>query len=198
MESTVETGEKDAAAAIRLDAENLVRRALEAAAAGVRNALFEYFLARQREPRRDGFTPAGFWYSNNGASVAERVRAPDLADGSARIAIDSAPLAHKLKGGEVTPKGGRKYLAFPATDAASRFPGLPRDNPALRPKPFGHAPSPLGGDRPALLDASGKPLYWLIRKALHRSDPRALPDTPTLAASALRAISNLDKTSHSS
>ncbi|MBP5320619.1 MAG: hypothetical protein J6334_06495, partial [Kiritimatiellae bacterium] len=79
------------------------------------------------------------------------------------------------------------YLAVPATDAANLFPGLPRDNPALAEKPVGRAPHPAGGDRPALLDASGSPLYWLIRSADPPFDPRALPSRPALHRAALSA-----------
>lgn len=107
---------------------------------------------------------------------------------TATISIDSTALAHKLSGGPIKPKGGRKYLALPSDDAASRFPGMPRDNPALRAKPFGYAPHPDGGDRPALLDQSGNPVYWLVRKAVTRRDPRAPPADRDLAGTALEAV----------
>ena len=170
----------------RLDRE-AAPAALDAAAAGVRAALLDHFRTRQSEPRRDGFTPTGFWYAANGNSVAERVREATVSGNTATVTIDSPPLAHKLAGGTITPKGGRRYLALPATDAANLFPGMPRDNPSLRPKPFGHAPHPDGGDRPAILDQSGSPLYWLARKAVTPRDPRALPPDRDLARAALEA-----------
>ena len=167
----------------------LQKPALEAAGAGMHNCLLEHFRARQSEPRADGFSPVGFWFGNGGNSVAERTMPPVIDGNTAMVIINSPALAHKLDSAPppITPKGGRKYLAIPATDAASQFPGMPRDFAGTH---FAFLPHPGGGNRPALADASDIPVYWLIRRAQTRHDPRALPSEQDLSTAATDAIAD--------
>jgi len=166
-----------------------------------------------------------FWFGVRGDSVAEAVSQPVLhGAGYAEININSPALAHKLAKSPppITPKGDRQYLAVPAAPAAAAWEGMPRDFP-VRMK-FGYAPTPEGRWLPALVaednwfvrSKSGKqkrvspdaknargirqPIFWLIRKARTKHDPRALPGTDTLrtaaekaAARAVRTLTQEDK-----
>ena len=125
------------------------------------------------------------------ADALAKARDEFAANRLAAVEIDSPALAHKLADPPppILPKGGRRYLAVPADDAASLFDDMPRANPRLRGKPFGRAPHPDGGDRPALVDEGGGPVYWLIRKASTPRDPRALPPEADLSSAALSAAS---------
>jgi len=167
----------------------------------------------QAYPRRN------FWSGIRGNSVAEAVSAPVLhGAGVAEISINSPALAHKLDKSPppITPKGGRKYLAVPAAPAAAAFEGMPRDFP-VRMK-FGYAPTPDGKWLPALVaednwfirnkagkqrraaaDAKGargvrQPVFWLIREARTKHDPRALPGTAALREAAEKAAARAVRT----
>ena len=114
---------------------------VEAGVAGVVNALRTHFREREREPEnRFGFPKFGqsypkryFWYGTRGTSVAERIRivrtSPAALDG--QVAVNSPALAHKLSTNPppIVPKGGRKYLAIPASPEAAGWSGRPRDFP---------------------------------------------------------------------
>jgi hypothetical protein len=173
----------------------------------------------QTYPRRN------FWFGVRGNSVAEAVSAPALyGAGVAEININSPALAHRLAESPppITPKGGRRYLAVPAAPASAAFEGMPRDFPVKM--KFGYAPTPEGRWLPALVaednwfvrsksgkqkraaaDAKGargvrQPVYWLIKQAQTKHDPRALPETAALqeaaekaAARAVRTLTQEDK-----
>ena len=111
LKKTIEGLEKDLS--------NLSRLALEAASAGVRNALDEHFRRRQTEPRRDELNPQGFWSGNSGFSVRESIRPTVFRGNVATIEIDSPALAHKVNPNPplIKPKGGRKYLTIPVNNA---------------------------------------------------------------------------------
>ena len=182
------------------------RQALvDAAGSGLVNVLRRHFAAREKEPHSNigGFPKFGvdfpkkyFWYGNRGSSVAEQIQParvkPEQLAGT--VSIKSAPLAHRLarNPAPIKPKGGKKYLAVPASPEAARFDGLARVFPGgLK---FGYA---LADGRfiPALFSAKFKsgrsggassPLYFLIRQARQQHDPRALP-TPAEQHSAVMA-----------
>mgnify|MGYP006931930845 FL=1 len=179
---------------------------VEAGVAGIVNALRKHFREREREPEnRFGFPKFGqsypkryFWYGTRGTSVAERIRivrtSPAALDG--QVAVNSPALAHKLSTNPppIVPKGGRKYLAIPASPEAAGWSGRPRDFPGGLRLAFSRVPG--SGDRwlPSLVSAtqkgavSGSPQYWLVRKVLTRHDPQALPSNAALQDAAVSAI----------
>ena len=208
IEVSVQVDERECEAARRLayQFDSPVGRTImvEAAGAGLTNVLRRHFAAREKEPHSNigGFPKFGvdfpkkyFWYGNRGSSVAEQIQParvkPEQLAGS--VAIKSAPLAHRLarNPAPIKPKGGKKYLAVPASPEAARFDGMARVFPGgLK---FGYA---LADGRfiPALFSAKFKagrganpvPLYFLIRQARQQHDPRALP-TPAEQHSAVMA-----------
>ena len=209
----------------RFDRLDVRKTLIDAGQAGLINCLRSHFAQREREPHQNtGFPAFGqsfpkryFWRGTRGNSVAEKLRvvysSPDRLE--AHIAIDSPALAHKLAPNppDIRPTGGRKYLAVPANPAAAGWTGRPKDFPGgLR---FGYTYVPnLEHWLPALFAArnyknkSGKAsakdgksgqndlVYYLIRHAKTRHDPRALPaDDVALSAvqsAVARALATLN------
>lgn len=151
---------------------------LQAASAGVRNALDDHFRRRQMEPRRDELNPQGFWSGNNGFSVREHIKPTIFKGPIATIEIDSPALAHKLNPNPpvIKPKGGRKYLTIPVNNATVVRGRKARDFDLVR-----------KGN--TLVDRETKvPMYILARQVQTHHDPRALPSDDTLISAALAAI----------
>lgn len=144
---------------------------LHVADQGVRLCLQRHLMARQTEPRSDGFPRQGFWFGNKGVSVWERVRPTEFGMRCATIKIVSAAFAHKVAVNPppIVPKRG-KFLTIPAT--ASTVGKSARDCAGAG---FGYALHPSGGRRKAIVDSSGRALYWLVRRAVTPRDPQALP-----------------------
>lgn len=204
------------------------RTMIEAANEGLLNALRRHFAMREKEqPKSTGFPWFGqrypkryFWRGTKGVSVYENTRitlsSPSRLVG--QISINSPALAHKLASNPppIRPKGGRKYLAIPASPVAASWTGRPRDFPGgLR---FAFSRTRDGHWLPSLIAAAnykkrrkdgsetkgfGKGAnagqndvaYWLVHKVRTRSDPRAMPsphDQTRAATAAVRtAIRNL-------
>ena len=172
--------------------QNLPRTALKAATYTLVDTLKHHFKTRQNQAQttKAGFPNYGqtyphryFWYGVKGNSVAERIRQPTLDQTTLRatIPIDSPPLAHKLNINPppIRPKGGRRYLAIPASAAAARHPGRAPEFPV--PLHFGLATPPQKKHTfPALLDPENRPHYWLVRTVRTRHDPLSLPSSTTL------------------
>jgi hypothetical protein len=163
-----------------------VRKAVvEGAAAGVEVALREHFRYLQSRPRADGLKPVGFWDGTDGNSVAEQIGDPRLSGDSVVIEIDSAPLRHRIDGGDITASDyGHPYLTIPATDAAAAAPQGARSFETH----IQWVPHPDGGVRPALVSgpkgSDGVTLFWLVRHVKHLPMPEALPLQSDLDAAA--------------
>ena len=204
---------------------------LQAAAQDVIVATREHFAARESEPRNNqGFPAFGkqfpkryFWSGSHGNSVAESIQPPefDTSSNTATIKIDSPALAHKADPNPplITPKGGRKKLAIPASVRAAAYAGMPRDFDPGGGLTFAYALTPDDRWMPALVAArnnqrtytrgsragqrvsatldratqgQGEPHYWLVSQVQTAHDPKALPDQPTLQNRAnLRAAKTL-------
>lgn len=163
----------------------LLKTILDAGSAGLRSCLERHFIARQKEPRKDGFPPQGFWANTNGKSVNESIQPTVFTAAKATIPIASAALAHKIDPSPppIRPKRA-KFLTLPAIAAAATRPA--RDIPDLK---FGYAPTGEGEKkRPALLQ-NGIVYYWLARQVHTPHDPRALPSDPDLRRHLITAIS---------
>ena len=172
LKKTIEGLEKDLS--------NLSRLALEAASAGVRNALDEHFRRRQTEPRRDELNPQGFWSGNSGFSVRESIRPTVFRGNVATIEIDSPALAHKVNPNPplIKPKGGRKFLTIPVNNATVVRGRKAKDFKLIR-----------KGN--TLVDRDTKePMYILARQVQTRHDPSALPSNASLVSAARAAIRN--------
>lgn len=201
MEITIEAhGIAEAAKA----ANGMEDEVLQAADQGVRLCLQRHFMARQTEPRQDGFPQQGFWIGNKGFSVWERVRPTEFGANCATIRIASAALAHKVAANPppIVPKRG-KWLTIPAVAEAVGISA--RDHADLH---FGYVQTRngnaavksqggrIGGKsqggkvdkRPALLDSAGRAIYWLARRVQTRHDPRALPTHDALSKAVADAI----------
>ena len=194
-----EASRKGAERSFRRFEEPSARKTLiEAANAGLVNALRRHFAMREREsPKSSGFPCFGqaypkrhFWYGTCGDSVADRIRvtlsSPARLVG--RVSINSPALAHKLAANppEIRPKGGRRYLAIPANPTAAAWDGRPRDFPGgLR---FAFSRTPDGNVLPSLIAAGGV-AYWLVHKARTRRDPNAMPTHGVQSRAAMSAVS---------
>lgn len=158
---------------------------IQSAAAGSRHCLEGHFIKRQSEPRKDGFPAVGFWANTNGRSVNEAVQDTIFARDSAKIRIESAPLAHKMNPNPPTirPGGGKKFLTIPAIAEATRKPA--GDFMGLK---FTFVKSDRG-ERPALVRGEDEEVvFWLARKANTPHDPRALPTDAEIGKSILDAV----------
>jgi len=98
-------------------------RALVARLGGeLKKALQEHFRARDGEGNKHGWPSRHFWSKQ----VLAQVGPVALSDRDATITIASPELAHKFKGGRITPKAGKKALAIPMNELAYRR-GSPRE-----------------------------------------------------------------------
>ncbi len=191
---------------------------IEAANAGLVNGLRKYFRQREQMPsRKDGFPWFGqtypkryFWYGSRGTSVAERIRitlsSPARMVG--QVKISSPALARMVSDHPqpIRPKGGRRYLAIPASPLAANWSGMPRDFPGgLR---FAFSKTPDGNWLPSLVAASnvkrtgkgaggvavggkkgsGEVAYWLVHKVNPRRDRTAMPSIHSQKAYARDAV----------
>ena len=133
-----------------------------------------------------------------------------------QVSVNSPALAHKLSTNppEIKPKGGRRYLAIPASPIAAAWDGMPRDFPGgLR---FAFSLTPDGHWLPSLIAAANykKRLkdgserkgynqegeirganagandvaYWLVHKVKTRHDPNAMPTRSALHDAATVAV----------
>ena len=106
----------------------------------------------------------------------------------------------------IRPKGGRRYLAIPASPLAANWSGMPRDFPGgLR---FAYSRTPDGNWLPSLVAASnvkragkgagggvaggkkgsGAVAYWLVHKVNPRRDRTAMPSIHEQKAFARDAV----------
>ena len=178
---------------------------IEAANAGLVNGLRRYFRQREQMPgRKDGFPWFGqaypksyFWYGTRGTSVAERIRvtlsSPARMVGQVTIASPALARMVAEHPQPIRPKGGRRFLAIPASPLAANWSGMPRDFPGgLR---FAFSKTPDGNWLPSLVAASnvkrsgkgsggvtasgkkgaGSVVYWLVHKVNPRRDRTAMP-----------------------
>lgn len=214
-ESQIRAVEK-AASLLKDDANR--RTITEAANAGLIAALKRHFAARERESHAIGWWNLGagdfpkryFWRGTRGTSVSERIRTALIVPSvmEATVAIDSPELAHKLAQHPppIKPKGGRRYLAIPATPAAAQWTGQARDFPGGVRFAFTQM---TGIWLPCLVAASnyrrsngrlasggkgGKTgantvVYWLVKKVNTAHDPRALPTLEERREAVTKAVS---------
>ena len=182
---------------------------IEAANAGLVNALRRHFAEREKEPHKTaGFPWFGqsypkryFWRGTHGDSVSERtsvtLSSPSRLEG--RVTIASPALAHKLDPyePEIKPTGGRKYLAIPASPIAARWDGMPRDFPgglrfAFSKLPDGHwLPSLVAASRHKVRGQKGEEnavCYWLVHKVKTRYDANALPTAEAQTTAVTAAV----------
>ncbi|MBQ8124459.1 MAG: hypothetical protein IJ173_01100 [Kiritimatiellae bacterium] len=191
---------------------------IEAANAGLVNGLRRYFRQREQLPsRKDGFPWFGqsypksyFWYGTRGTSVAERIRitlsSPTRLVGQVTIASPALARMTAENPQPIRPKGGRRYLAIPASPLAANWSGMPRDFPGgLR---FAYSRTPDGNWLPSLVAASnvkragkgvggvvaggkkgsGTVAYWLVHKVNPRRDRTAMPSIHEQKAFARDAV----------
>ena len=206
----LEASRKQAAKVIGTLGEHASRKTIiEAADAGLLDALRRHFAEREKEPHQTaGFPWFGqsypksyFWRGTNGDSVSERTRvtlsSPSRLEG--RVTIASPALAHKLDPNppDIKPTGGRKYLAIPASPIAAQWDGMPRDFPgglrfAFSKLPDGHwLPSLVAASRHKVRGQKGEEnaiCYWLVHKVKTRHDPNALPSQSTQTAAVTSAV----------
>jgi hypothetical protein len=215
----------------KLTGPRVERAVLQAAAQEVIVGSREHFARRESEPRNNqGFPAFGkqfpkkyFWSGSHGDSVAEQIKKPviDLAKHKASIEIDSPALAHKADTNPplIVPKGGRKFLAIPASVRAAAYAGMPRDFDPGCGLTFTYSRTPEGRWVPALAGkqnnqrlksrgrnagqrvratidkathGQGEPHYWLVRKVQTKHDPKAMPDRAALEKRAnSRAVKTL-------
>lgn len=210
----------------KLDETTSRKTLIEAGNEGLLNALLKHFAMREKEPRKSsGFPCFGqqypkryFWRGTRGLSVSEKTRitlsSPSRMEG--QVSINSPALAHKLSANppEIKPKGGRRYLAIPASPIAAAWDGMPRDFPGgLR---FAFSLTPEGHWLPSLIaaanykkrlkDGSEKKgfnkegltrganagandvAFWLVHKVKTRHDPNAMPSANTQHDAATAAV----------
>ena len=206
----LESSRKQAAKVIGTLGEHASRKTIiEAADAGLLNALRRHFAEREKEPHKTaGFPSFGqsypksyFWRGTHGDSVSERTRvtlsSPSRLEG--RVTIASPALAHKLDPNppDIKPTGGRKYLAIPASPIAAQWDGMPRDFPgglrfAFSKLPDGHwLPSLVAASRHRVRGQKGEEnavCYWLVHKVRTRHDPNALPSQSAQTAAVTSAV----------
>lgn len=155
------------------------RPIIEAAAQATVVELQKHFLARNREPNKRGWPKQNFWTKEgrNKTAIAEQ------GDAHAVVSVASPAIAHRLRGGTITPKRG-KYLAIPLTPEAYKA-GSPREG--------GMSGLVFAGGyqgRTAFLGrregqfGSLTRHYLLVRSVTHAPDPRTLP-TPELLGQAV-------------
>ncbi len=178
--------------------QDLPKEAHDGAAKAVYECIREHFRKKQSEPHTwegtKNFGHSGFW-SGESWSVREQTFLQPVSSDTATVVIRSAGLKRKLNPqGPITPKNGKKYLALPATEAAYKFRAMPRDFPGVK-FTFTHFPGdPQDHKRPALVNDTGTPIYWLARKTNPKADPTALPSDTTLQTEAIDAIITVIKT----
>lgn len=206
----LESSRKQAAKVIGTLGEHASRKTIiEAADAGLLDALRRHFAEREKEPHKTaGFPSFGqsypksyFWRGTHGDSVSERTRvtlsSPSRLEG--RVTIASPALAHKLDPNppDIKPTGGRKYLAIPASPIAAQWDGMPRDFPgglrfAFSKLPDGHwLPSLVAASRHRVRGQKGEEnavCYWLVHKVRTRHDPNALPSQSAQTAAVTSAV----------
>ena len=205
----------------KLDETTSRKTLIEAGNEGLLNALLKHFAMREKEPRKSsGFPCFGqqypkryFWRGTRGLSVSEKTRitlsSPSRMAG--QVSVNSPALAHKLSTNppEIKPKGGRRYLAIPASPIAAAWDGMPRDFPgglrfAFSLTPDGHwLPSLIAAAnyKKRLKDGSEKKgfgkganagandvTYWLVHKVKTRHDPNAMPSRSTQHDAATAAV----------
>ncbi len=206
----LEASRKQAAKVIGTLGEHASRKTIiEAADAGLLDALRRHFAEREKEPHQTaGFPWFGqsypkryFWRGTHGTSVDERttvtLSSPSRLEG--RVTIASPALAHKLDPNppDIKPTGGRKYLAIPASPVAAQWDGMPRDFPgglrfAFSKLPDGHwLPSLVAASRHRVRGQKGDEnavAYWLVHKVRTRHDPNALPSQSAQTAAVTSAV----------
>ena len=183
-----------------LDRPEARKELIEAANKGVVNALRRHFAARQQEqPKSAGFPWFGqvypkryFWRGTRGMSLAERIgvklSSPSRMEGV--VGVDSPALKHKLAANPppITPSGGWRYLAIPASPAAAKW-----DSPREQPEElsFAYRPTPEGRWLPCLVADSGRRLdvaWWLVHRVRTKRDPNALPPLADMTKAAQAAV----------
>ncbi|MDR1498520.1 MAG: hypothetical protein LBS59_09015 [Puniceicoccales bacterium] len=161
--------------------------------------LRRHFLDRNSEPNKRGWAKQNFWNRIRRATALTAVT-----DTTATVTISDPAFVHKVTGGEVRPRGGRKFLALPMRPEAAGV--LPR--PGLIPELF-----PIRGKSGKLFlakrdDAGGGKVgrskarqasttrqkrltiyYLLVRSVTHRPDARALPQREELQGVIIAAAS---------
>ena len=190
---------------------------IEAADSALVVSLRKHFSEREKEHHVVGWWNRGlvypkryFWRGTRGTSVAEKIRTTLVSPQrlEAIVSIDSPALKHKLSPNPspIRPKGGRKFLAIPASPQAAQWTGMPRDFPArLRferwRRPDGswisaliaRAPFLTKGGRLAKGDqkrrgGQGQVVYWLVHQVRTRHDPNALPSNSTMQSAVNVAV----------
>jgi phage gpG-like protein len=160
------------------------RRALAARLASVAlEAVRRHFALREQEPNKRGWPKQHFWAGVRRATTISRID-----DTGATVSVSDPAFAHKVTGGTIRPRAGRKFLAIPLrAEAAGK---LPRSG--LIPELFfmktrsgrGLLVTPGRAGRGGARE-SVRPYYLLLPSVTHRPDPRALPNLDALADSLL-------------
>ena len=218
MQVEIEINEQQAQVAAKniqfLENEGNRKTVIEAADSALVASLRRHFADREKEPHVVGWWNRGlaypkryFWRGTSGTSVAEKIRTTLVSPQrlEAQVSIDSPALKHKLANNPppIRPKGGRKFLAIPASQQAAQWTGTARDFPyKLRferwRRPDGSWISALiarqnfltKSGKAKLRQGQGQVVYWLVHQVRTRHDPNALPSNPVMTSAVNAAVAN--------
>ena len=223
MQVEIEINEQQAQVAAKnisfLENEENRKTVIEAADSALVVSLRLHFAEREKEPHVIGWWnrglsyPKRYFWRGTRTSVSDQIRTTLVSPQrlEAQVSIDSPALKHKLDQNPqpIRPKGGRKYLAIPASPQAAQWTGTARDFPyKLRferwRRPDGSWISALiarqnfltkGGrmdksGRAKLRQGQGQVVYWLVHQVRTRHDPSAMPSNSTMSSAVNAAVSN--------
>lgn len=179
---------------------NSPRKVLAAGGKRMEKSFRDHFLMLDRKPNAKGWPKRHFWSRvvRNATSLTE------VTDERAVVTIASPELAHKVKGGTVTPKRGRA-LAIPASALAYKT-GSPRDWDSVE---LEFVPLRQGGLIGMLVRTQrdlvsfgakgvrrgkrlgGEVMYWLVARVTHAPDPDAIPKQATVQRDVLETVRKL-------
>lgn len=157
----------------------------------MRKALYvvlqQHFKDKDNEGNKEGFYRSHFWNKEVRANTFMGL----LTAKRGEVNIASAPYAHKISGGTITPKTA-KSLAIPAISAAkkAKTPSLVMDDPSFTLVPFKGKGNLVGMIIKRTLSKKKNKArkskrkadtvwWWLLKKVTQKADPTAKPDEKT-------------------
>ncbi len=159
------------------------RPIMAAAGKGVEKQLRSWFLGRDKEGNKRGWTSKHFW----NREVRSNTALGEVSDAAAAVVISSPAFAQKMFGGTIKPKRG-KFLALPLTADAYQA-GSPREGG------FDDLFCVKSGKGNWFLAVhEGKALrlkYRLVRSVTQAADPRALPPQEELEKTVVNAAESV-------
>ncbi len=133
----------------------------------------EHFTRRDAEGNQAGFPRTHWWIRE----ARDKTFVREGGDGTISVGVDSVQFAHKVLGGPIFPRAGRRALTIPLTAAAAAT--QPRAVPGL----FVLKLKSTNAAYLATREGGGLRLYWrLVPGVRQYADARALPPTSELRA----------------